>query len=198
MDYICKLTKEELQVISEDDLRIEIYKISKKLMDDSECIEDLLTEEKLTKIKEHLSNHGLTLKFSQFLQEYPREISRFKMARENKIKYKILKKKEEEDKIKWKKEEEERLETARKNSLKYWLENYPERFEDAIFTIGNMCLQTYPCKHGTKLKYVDEEGKNVEQPFLAGGCTILELLKKYPNMKGVTDNDKDHFKKYED
>lgn len=188
MEYLCDLKGDELSKLDEDELRTKLYKVK----------EEDLSQETLSKIEQHFAKEGLKLRFSTFLQEYKQELYRKERAEVSRKENAILEKERKEKEAERKKKEEIQREIERKSSLKYWLENHSERFERGTISIGSLCLQTYPCQHGVMLEYVDEEGKVGKQSFRVFGDKMLELFNKYPNLKGVTEVDKTHFKQYED
>jgi hypothetical protein len=181
MNYICDLSKEELALLDADQCRSELYKFNR-----NKEIRDEINEVSYNKIKTHLSNHGLVNKFSQFLEEYKREINIIKREKEADIRAVIYKKKEEEEKIK--KEEERKIEeeNKKKNSLKYWMDEYPERFKNGTFEVHGLCYSTYPCCHHSQLVYEDEKGEKQFKSFSSyqgGGRTLLEVIKMSGNSK---------------
>ena len=186
MEYLCDFTCEELSNLDVDELRTKLYKVK----------EEDLSPETLSKIDQHFVKEGVKGRFSTFLNDYKIELYRKERAEVSRKENAILEKERKEREVEWKKNNEIQMEIERKNSLKYWLENHSDRFEKGIISIGSFCLQTYPCQHGLTLEYVNEEGKAEKQAFSVDGYKMLELFNKYPNLKGVTEVDKNHFKQY--
>jgi len=186
MEYLCELNGDELSKLDEDELRTKLYKVK----------EEDLSPSILFKIDQHFMKEGVKGRFSTFLQEYKQELYRKERAEVSRKENAILEKERKEKEAERKKYEEIQREIERKNSLKYWLENYSERFERGTISVGSFCLQTYPCQHGVTLEYVDEEGKVLKQSFSVNGDKMLELFDLYPTMKVVKESVKEHFERY--
>lgn len=171
MEYLCGLKKDELNKLDISDLRCELYKV-----------ENDISETIYQKIENHLSKEELKVRFSYFLQDYKNQLIRKERNEKAKKEYQIRKKKYDEEMAEKKRQKDIDDEIKRKNSLKYWLENYPDRFKNGTIIINTMCYQTYPCCHSFTLEYNDKD-KIDSHEFSGDGRTILNLLKKYPKAK---------------
>jgi len=199
MEYLCDLKGEELSKLDVDELRTKLYKIK----------EEDLSPETLFKIDSHFMKEGVKGRFSNFLNDYKIELYRKERAEVSRKENAILEKERKEKEAERKKKDDIQREIERKNSLKYWLEMYPERFEKGTFIIQDMCYSTYPCHHATWLEFENESGIKEYQSFSSycgGGREILEVLKKYRRARWQkafshheenTTHPLEHFKNYE-
>lgn len=70
------------------------------------------------------------------------------------------------------------------NSLKKWIDKYPNRFKNGEIIIGSFCIETIVCHHVVILNYINLLGTMETKTFSTydgDGKTILYMLKKYPN-----------------